>query len=409
MNRARLALVGVGGFGARHVACARRLAAEGLADIAAFAEPRSDLPAARELEASGARAYVSFEELLAKETALDLVCVATPIHTHVPIAAAVFDRGLHVFLEKPPAVRIQDLRRLIELAERRKIYCAVGFHDMARPEIIALKRRLCEGKIGHVRSIRGHARWRRTDRYYTRAPWAGRVCFDGAYVLDGPMNNSCAHMLNMAAYLAGGDLHEFARPLWVQGELYRAAPVQGEDTNCIRAGMDTGVEVCIHLTQAASQTHPRVLRIIGDKGEAVYHDEDGVRLPDEKLTPAVSEPPTGRLIRRLIEVIHGTDEPLLMPLAESVSFLLMSNGAYESAEEILAIPKEYVRETRTEQGLGWVISDIETAMEQAAFEGQLLSEYGMPWARHTSPFDLAGYTEFPQQWQSPCGPAGTPQ
>ena len=399
MNRAKIALTGVGGFGARHVAACEALVEEGLVELVAFAEPNDAVPAAADLRDRGVHGYPDYEEMLACESGLDIVCIATPTFTHHRMAAAALRRGLHVFLEKPPCLRIQDLRDLITLEEDQGGFCCVGFHDTARAEIIALKRRLCEGAIGPVREIRAHARWRRNEAYYTRNAWAGKVRLGDEHVLDGPMNNSCAHVLNLCAYLAGSEPYEFARPDWVQGELYRVAPIEGEDTNCLRAHMNSGVEICIHLTQAASVSHAREWLIIGEKGEAWFDDVEGVRLPSEQISLDGRSNLTGALLRRLVEVILGSDEPLLMPLAETEGFLLLSNGAYESAGRIVDVPRESVVETHSEDGAAWTVEGIDEMVLQAARAGQLLSEARFPGGVPTKPFKMDGYEAFPCRWR----------
>lgn len=155
------------------------------------------------------------------------------------------------------------------------------------------------------------------------------------------MNNTGSHLLNMTACLAGTEPHEFAKPLHVQGELYRASATEGEDTDCLRAQTDTGVEVCIHLAQCATAGHPPGFFVIGEKAVAVFHEQGDLILSEEHVELPTGEDPYAELLRRLVEVIAGSDEPLLMPLAESEGYVLLSNGAYESAGRIRPIPPEY--------------------------------------------------------------------
>ena len=162
--------------------------------------------------------------------------------------------------------------------------------------------------------------------------------------------------------------------------------------------MDSGVEVCIHLTQSASRHHPRSWRIIGDDGEAFLHEKEGVDLPGQHIDTDEPELPQVTMLRRLVEVIQGTDEPLLMPLAETEGFLLLSNGAYESAGRIVPIPDEFVTTTDVDGSTAAVIGGIEDAIIAAVGAGQLLSEHGVPWAVETEPFDLTGYDTFPTKW-----------
>ena len=400
MDRCKVALIGVGGFGRSHVAATETLTEEALVEIVAFAEPSDAPEAVARLQSGGARRYLDYRDMLAEEPQLDVVCIATPIPTHFPMAMASFERGAHVFLEKPPAVRIQDVRAMVARQTEKGVFCSVGFGDVARPTVIALKHRLCEGAIGPIRAVFAEGRWSRAHAYYKRSAWAGKTMLDGVHVLDGPMNNACAHVLNLSAYLAGTEPHEFARPVRVQGELYRANAIDSEDTNCLRAEFDTGATVCIHLTQCATASHPRSWTIVGEKGTARLHDSEGVDLPGEHIAPLEREHATTTLLRRLIEVIQGSDEPLFMPLASAESHTLLSNGAYESSGTIRAIPEEYLREQTHDEQAATVIDGIDDVMLEASAAGKMLSEWGVPWAVPTQPFDLAGYDSFPRQWHS---------
>lgn len=399
MERIRVAMAGIGGFGAVHGEMLRALADEGLVELVAFADPCELPDTCAMLESYGATRYGDYYDMLASEERLDLVTIATPIPHHVPMAKAALERRLHVFLEKPPAVCIQDLRALVRLQESRERYCVAGYQDIARPLVLALKRRLCERAIGDVLAIHAEARWRRAESYYRRASWAGKAVVDGQYVLDGPMNNACVHVLNTALFLAGDELHSFGAPRWVQAELYRANAIEGEDTSCLRAMTDTGVELHIHLTQCAARQHPRCWTVIGSEGSARLHDRDGLSLPGRRMFPEPHENANMVLLRRLVEVIAGSDEPLLMPLASAESCVMLVNGAYESAGGIATIPQEYL-ETQVMEGERYtVIRDIDTMLLYASALEKTFSEQGMPWAMPSERFELEGYAAFPQRWR----------
>jgi len=315
------------------------------------------------------------------------------------MAMAAFDHGVHVSLEKPPAVRIQELREMVARQEANNVFCIVGYGDVARPAAVALKHRLCENAIGRIHAIYGENRWMRPHDYYARSDWAGKIRLGETFVLDGPMNNAASHVINLAAYLAGSEPHEFAMPVWVQGELYRANDIEAEDTNCLRAELDTGAVVCCHSTLCASMTHPRSWTVLGEKGTATLHDVEGAEINGERLPTVEREQPTTTLLRRLVEVIQGSDEPLFMPLADAESHLLMSNGAYESSGAIYPVPREYLREQVHDQRKSTVIEGIDEVMLEAARAGKLLSEWGVPWAVPSERYNLAGYAEFPQAWR----------
>ena len=57
-----------------------------------------------------------FDEMLADES-LDAVVVATPVPTHYELARRALAAGKHVFVEKPPAMRADEMEDLRALAD----------------------------------------------------------------------------------------------------------------------------------------------------------------------------------------------------------------------------------------------------------------------------------------------------
>lgn len=103
----------------------------------------------------GVRYYQKPERLLAAEP-LDalFVCLTNDVAADVTIAG--FERGLHVFCEKPPGRDLADISRVIQ-AERRhpKLVLKYGFnhryHDSVRDALAILR----SGELGRVLNLRG--------------------------------------------------------------------------------------------------------------------------------------------------------------------------------------------------------------------------------------------------------------
>ncbi len=71
---------------------------------------------------------------LLDRTPLDAVLIASPASTHVEIVLAALDAGLHVFSEKPLAITIADVDRIVEARDRAQRIVQVGYmkrHDPA--------------------------------------------------------------------------------------------------------------------------------------------------------------------------------------------------------------------------------------------------------------------------------------
>ena len=92
-------------------------------------------------------------ELLLDEQ-LDGVLIATPAVTHAELALAAFQRGLHVFVEKPMALSVSDGIRMQEAADKANRQLFVGHLLLYHPGIRKLRMLLADGTIGRVWHLR---------------------------------------------------------------------------------------------------------------------------------------------------------------------------------------------------------------------------------------------------------------
>src|SRR5207253_2845659 len=90
-----------------------------------------------------------FEELLAADD-LDAVVIATPVPTHYPLARAALEAGKHVFVEKPPAMRVAEMEELIGLAEANGLVLMPGHLLLYHPGVQKLKELVDAGELGEV-------------------------------------------------------------------------------------------------------------------------------------------------------------------------------------------------------------------------------------------------------------------
>lgn len=74
-----------------------------------------------------AKRYTDFRELIDKEKEIDGVLIGTPDHLHAIIAAYAMHAGKHVFVEKPMAKTIEEVRYLKKISkENPKLQCQMG-------------------------------------------------------------------------------------------------------------------------------------------------------------------------------------------------------------------------------------------------------------------------------------------
>jgi predicted dehydrogenase len=103
----------------------------------------------------GARTSDSFEEMLA-DPGLEAVVIATPVPTHYPLARAALLAGKHVFVEKPPAMRAEEMEELVALAEERGLVLMPGHLLLYHPGVQKLKELVDAGDLGEVLCVYGN-------------------------------------------------------------------------------------------------------------------------------------------------------------------------------------------------------------------------------------------------------------
>ena len=90
-----------------------------------------------------------FQDLL-KDKRIDAIAIATPVHSHFELALAALKAGKHIFVEKPLAQTSEQVRRLIEEAERRKLILMVDHTFLYTPAVQKIRELIVEGSIGDV-------------------------------------------------------------------------------------------------------------------------------------------------------------------------------------------------------------------------------------------------------------------
>jgi predicted dehydrogenase len=131
----RCAAVGVGSLGRHHARNYAELAREGRVEFVGACDTSSDTLAAV-AEANSCASFVNWRELLDK---VDVVSIATPTETHCEIACAFLEKGVHVLVEKPIALTLDEADKMISAAEKSGAKLMVGQLERFNPAMVALR------------------------------------------------------------------------------------------------------------------------------------------------------------------------------------------------------------------------------------------------------------------------------
>jgi len=146
----RVGHAGVGGWGKNVV----RVVGE-LAELAWVC----DIDPARQAEYAeryrSARVTGSFDDLIADGT-VDAVVIATPVPTHFELAKKALEAGKHVFVEKPPAMRAEEMEELVSLARAADKVLMPGHLLLYHPGLAKVKELVDSGELGDVACVYGN-------------------------------------------------------------------------------------------------------------------------------------------------------------------------------------------------------------------------------------------------------------
>src|SRR4051812_16581912 len=364
---ARLAVVGTSGYAFTYLRRARALHDEGRAVFVGACDIRPPLPRARALLPSGAGVHNDVTGLL-RDLAPDVVVVATPPHSHVPIGDEVLATGADVLIETPPVL---DLAGYATLAAHDGI-CQTGFQSFGSAALPPLLRAIGEGRLGEVTGIGAAGAWVRTDAYYARNPWAGRRWLDGQAVVDGALTNPFSHAVATALLVAGKAEND---PSDITLELFGTRDLEADDTACLRLRFDTGPEIVVAASLCAEQDHEPFVVVHGTEGRAKFwYKTHRLEINDEHVPVG---PPTDLLRNLLDHREHSV--PLLAPLRSTRAFASVVQ-AVRDAPGPAPIPDGWIRTVGQGPERHPVVRGIGEEVAVAAERLALFSEIGVPWA-----------------------------
>jgi predicted dehydrogenase len=146
----RVAHAGVGGWGSNVV----RVVGE-LADLAWVCDTDEGRLAEYGPRYPQARLTASFAELLADDD-VEAVVIATPVPTHYELSRQALEAGKHVFVEKPPAMRGEEMEELVQLAQSRGLVLMPGHLLLYHPGLAKVKDLVDTGALGEVACVYGN-------------------------------------------------------------------------------------------------------------------------------------------------------------------------------------------------------------------------------------------------------------
>jgi predicted dehydrogenase len=173
----RIAVVGAGQFGRKHIDAVRKAP---MCTLAAVADP---------VQAAdfGVPHYALYTEMLEREKP-DGVIIATPNALHVSVGLACVARGIPMLVEKPVADTVDASRRLVDAAERARVPLLVGHHRRHNPIIEKARELVQGGALGRLAAVAALWLVQKPAEYYDvgwrREPGGGPLLINLIHDID---------------------------------------------------------------------------------------------------------------------------------------------------------------------------------------------------------------------------------
>jgi len=110
--------------------------------------------------------YENYEDLY-RDTTLDAVFVCLPNFLHYDAVKGALDHGIHVFCEKPMTSSAKQARELVDIARKKQLLLAVGYHMPLEPNFEETSKTIRSGRLGAVLQLNG--------TFVSAGPYAGWI------------------------------------------------------------------------------------------------------------------------------------------------------------------------------------------------------------------------------------------
>jgi predicted dehydrogenase len=273
--------------------------------------------------------YDRLESLLDADVA-DAVVLCTPNHLHAEQAIMALEAGKHVLVERPLALRPDDVEAAVAAAEKADRVLMVAYNNRYRPDTQGLRSFIEAGELGRVFTM--HGTWfsrkirpkRRTWRH-TRDTGGGAFLDLGVQVLD------------LCLWMAG-----YPEAESVCAHLHPGENMEVEDAAAVLIRLKDAATLSIQVTWSLLADRDRHhVRVFGTAGSAstqplkVFKEIEQGMLD---VTPQIAQRRENAYtasyreeLRRFVAASLG-HQPAVLP-REQVDLMRIVSRVYESAEK----------------------------------------------------------------------------
>lgn len=145
--------------------------------------------------------YTDYKKMIEETPELELVAIATSSGVHAEIALFCIEHGIHVIIEKPMAMNMNDAEKIICMANEKNVKVSACHQNRFNLAVQQMRKAVEAERFGKISHGSIHVRWNRGKEYYDQAKWRGTWSDDG-----GCLMNQCIHGIDLLRWMMGEDV-----------------------------------------------------------------------------------------------------------------------------------------------------------------------------------------------------------
>ena len=221
--------------------------------------------------------YATDWKQVVQRTDIDIVDVATPNDTHVPIVIAAAEQGKHILCEKPLGMNVSECREAVNAVNKAGVLHMIWHNYRKSPSLTLAKQLIDEERLGEIYHVRAEflQGWL-TDPEYPLA-WRLRKEKSGS----GTHGDICVHIIDAARYLVGeirevvGMLETFIKERPLPEDPKHKGTVTVDDMSAFLCRFENGAAGVFEATRFATGRKARNrIEVNGSRGSLVWNTEN---------------------------------------------------------------------------------------------------------------------------------------
>ncbi len=196
---------------------------------------------------------ITYKDFLSNKLNINYAIISTPSSKHFLFAKECIKRKIHVLIEKPFVLRLDDARRLINLSKKNKIKCWTVLQNRYNFATNQMRKTVRQVGVKNISLVDCSLYWRRNEKYYSNN-WRGKYSTDG-----GVLTNQGIHLLDMLIYIFG-EIQSFNVIA-----SYNKKKLQAEDLIIINFLHKNKILSSFKATTRANRNYEAAVDVISDK------------------------------------------------------------------------------------------------------------------------------------------------